>query len=126
MKYLVSLALLVVGFIHLLPLSGVAGSERLAALYGLSFDDPNLAILMRHRAVLFGLLGAFMVAAAFVPALQLAAFFGGFVSVLSFLWLARAAGSYNDAIGRVVAADVVALVCLVIGAAAAVWMRSKS
>ena len=125
MKYVVSLALLVVGVIHLLPSSGVAGSERLAALYGLSFDDPNLAILMRHRAVLFGLLGAFMVAAAFVPVLQPAAFAGGFVSVLSFLWLARAAGSYNDAIGRVVAADVVALACLVLGAVAAVWIRSK-
>jgi hypothetical protein len=125
MKYVVSLALLVVGVIHLLPLSGVAGSERLAALYGLSFDDPNLAILMRHRAVLFGLLGAFMVAAAFVPVLQPAAYAFGFVSVLSFLWLARAAGSYNDAIGRVVAADVVALACLVLGAVVAVWTRSK-
>lgn len=29
--------------------------------------EPNLEILMRHRAVLFGLIGAFMVFAAFKP-----------------------------------------------------------
>lgn len=60
MRYLVSAMLVVVAVIHLLPLSGVLGSERLAALYGLSFNEPNLAILMRHRAVLFGLLGLFL------------------------------------------------------------------
>ncbi len=117
MRYIVSAALLVVGIIHLLPLSGVLGGARLAALYGLPFDDPNLVILMRHRAVLFGLLGLFLVLAAFRPALQPLAFVAGFASVLSFLYLAWSVGGYNAQVGRVFAADVVALVCLVIGAA---------
>ena len=55
MRYLVSAMLTVVAVINLLPLSGVLGTDRLHALYGVSFDEPNLAILMRHRAVLFGL-----------------------------------------------------------------------
>jgi hypothetical protein len=125
MKYVVSIALLVAGVIHLLPLPGLLGAERLASLYGLAFDDANLVILMRHRAVLFGLLGAFLVVAAFVPGLQPAAFVGGFVSVLSFFWLTWSAGNYNAAIGRVVTADIVALVALVIGAAAAIWLRTR-
>lgn len=107
--------LIIVGIIHLLPLSSVLGSDRLASLYGVNFDDPNLAILMRHRAVLFGLLGAFLIYAAFKPAFQLAAFFGGFISVLSFLYLAWAVGAYNAQVARVVVADLVALACLVIG-----------
>lgn len=118
MRYVVSAMLVVVGVIHLMPLSGVLGSERLAALYGLSFDQPDLAILMRHRAVLFGLLGAFLLLAAFRPELQTVAFVAGFVSVVSFLYLAWSVGNYNAQIGRVFAADVVALVCLVIGVAA--------
>jgi uncharacterized BrkB/YihY/UPF0761 family membrane protein len=115
MKYLVSAMLVLVGVIHLLPLSGVLGSERLASLYGLQFSEPNLEILMRHRAVLFGLLGAFMVFAAFKPAYQTVAFTGGFISVVSFLYLAWAVGGYNEQIGRVFVADVVALGCLIVG-----------
>ncbi len=125
MRYVVSAMLVVVGVIHLMPLSGVLGSERLAALYGLSFDQPDLAILMRHRAVLFGLLGAFLLLAAFRPALQPLALVAGFISVVSFLCLAWSVGNYNAQVGRVFAADVVALVCLVI-AAAAHWYTSRA
>ena len=115
MKYLVSAMLVLVGVIHLLPLSGVLGSERLASLYGLQFIEPNLEILMRHRAVLFGLLGAFMVFAAFKPAYRTMAFIGGFISVVSFLFLTWAVGGYNEQIGRVFVADLVALGCLTVG-----------
>jgi len=118
MRYLVSASLIVAGIIHLLPLSGAMGTGRLAALYGLDFSEPNLSILMRHRAVLFGLLGAFLVFAAFKPSLQAIAFVAAFVSVLSFLLLAWSNGGYNALVGRVVTADLVALVALVIGAAA--------
>ena len=96
---------------------GLLGAERLAALYGLDFSEPSLSILMRHRAVLFGLLGAFLVFAAFRPSLQPLAFIAAFVSVLSFLLLAWSSGGYNPQVGRVVTADLVALVALVIGAA---------
>jgi hypothetical protein len=113
---LISLMLVIAGVIHVLPLAGVAGSERLAALYGLDFSNPNLAILMRHRAVLFGLLGVFLIYAAFRPSQQPAAFVAGIVSAGAFLALAWATGDYNSLVAKVVAVDVVALVCLVIGA----------
>jgi len=118
MRYLISLMLLVAAAIHLAPLSGVLGGERLTALYGIGFDEPNLAILMRHRAVLFGMLGVFLLLAAFMPKLQVVAIGAGLVSVVSFLWLARSVGGYNAQIARVFAADVVALVCLIVGAVA--------
>ena len=117
--------LVVAGLIHLLPLSGVLGSERLAALYGGNFDEPNLAILMRHRAVLFGLIGSFLLLAAFKPALQTIALVGGMISVVSFLYLAWAVGGYNAQIGRVFLVDVVVLVCLVAGVMAHVYMLRK-
>jgi hypothetical protein len=118
MRYLVSASLVLAGIIHLLPLPGLLGSERLATLYGLDFSEPNLALLMRHRAVLFGLLGTFLVFAAFKPSLQPLAFLAAFVSVVSFLLLAWSSGGYNAQVGRVMTADLVALVALVIGAAA--------
>jgi hypothetical protein len=125
MRYLVPASLILAGIIHLLPLPGLLGAERLAALYGLDFSEPDLSILMRHRAVLFGLLGAFLVFAAFKPSLQPLAFIAAFVSVLSFLMLAWSGGGYNLQVGRVVAADLVALVALVSGAAAYVLNRNQ-
>ncbi|MCY1313017.1 hypothetical protein D9M70_635000 [compost metagenome] len=62
--------------------------------------------------MLFGLLGALLVYAAFRPALQPIALFGGLVSVLGFLVLAWSSPGYNEALRRVVIADWVALACL--------------
>jgi len=126
MTYLVGATLVVVGIIHLLPLVGVVGADRLAALYGVAIPGPDLAILMRHRAVLFGLLGAFLVYAAFVPDVRSAAFVAGFVSVVSFLVLAWGEGDYNAEVGRVVMVDLVALACLVVGAAVHVYLLVRA
>jgi hypothetical protein len=126
MRHLVSFGLILAGIIHLLPLSGVLGAERLAALYGFPLGDPNLLILMRHRAVLFGLLGLFLVVSAFRPALQPAAFVAGMVSVVSFLVLAWSVGGYNAQVHRVVVADLVALVALVVGGLAYLYARQRS
>ena len=82
-KHVASAALVIVGIIHLLPVTGFLGVSRLSALYGIAFEDPNLAILMRHRAVLFGLLGLFLIYAAFRPALQLLALIAGFLIYLN-------------------------------------------
>jgi len=106
--------LIVVGIIHLLPLSGVLGPERLTALYGIAVEEPNLLVLMRHRAVLFGLLGVLLLLAAARPALQPLALATGFVSVASFVWLAWSVGGVNAALGRVVTVDLVAVACLLV------------
>ncbi len=113
MKSLVSALLVVAGVIHLLPVTGVAGGERLAALYGTPIGSPDLEILLRHRAVLFGLLGALLVYAAFNTALQPLAIAAGAISTVSFLVIA-VGSSYNHAIARVVMADIVAVACLAI------------
>jgi hypothetical protein len=118
MSKLTAVMLTIVGVIHLLPLSGALSAARLAALYGLGFDEPNLAILMRHRAVLFGMLGVFLIYAGRAPALQPVALVAGILSVTSFLWLAWSVGGYNPLIARVIAVDLVALGCLLVGGVA--------
>jgi len=126
MEKVVAGLLLLVGIIHLLPVSGVLGVERLSALYGVSLGDPNLEILMRHRAVLFGLLGLFMVYAAFKPSLQPLAFLSGILSVGSFMAIAWSVGGYNEAIRKIVIADVVALIALCIAGVIYIVSRNHS
>lgn len=113
-----TVALVAAGLIHLLPLAGVLGADKLSALYGIPIGGADLAILMRHRAVLFGLIGALCLAAAFREPLQWAALLVALASVVAFLALAWGTGGYNAAIGRVVTADVIAAVLLVLGVAA--------
>ncbi|GAA0378389.1 phosphopantetheine adenylyltransferase [Bacillus horti] len=114
MKAIISGLFIIVGIIHMLPVIGVLGADRLTALYGIPVQETNLVILMRHRAVLFGLLGLFLVYAAFKPALQPLALIGGFISVASFILIAYSAGGFNSEIKTVVLVDIVALVCLVL------------
>ena len=125
LRYLISAMLLIVGVIHLLPIAGVLGPARLEALYGVAIADPSLEVLMRHRAVLFGLLGLLLVSAAFRRELQGLALIAGFVSVVSFLWLAASVGDYNDAVARVFLVDVIAVVCLTLAAAAWGYCRRR-
>lgn len=73
MKLFILAAIAVAAVVHLLPLTGVLGADWLNKLYGRSFDDPNLLVLMRHRAVLFGLIGVFLLAALWQPAWRLPA-----------------------------------------------------
>lgn len=49
--------LVLVGIIHVLPFAGVMGG------------DPNLEILLRHRAALFFILGVFLIYVASRPVL---------------------------------------------------------
>lgn len=123
MNLLVKLALSIAGLVHLLPLTGVLGAVRLHALYGVAIDDPALLLLMRHRAVLFGLLGAYCIAAAFLPRLQGGALLLATGSVLSFLALAWPARAHHAAIARIVWVDLGVLALLL--AALAAWVGAS-
>ena len=104
------------GIIHLLPLPGALGAGQLHRLYGVAVDDPNAVILLQHRALLFGLLGVLLIAAAFRPELRVVALVAGLVSTVSFLVIAWSVGGYKAQVSRVVLADVLAVVLLVLAA----------
>lgn len=74
---------------------------------------------MRHRAVLFGLPGAFILFSAFKDSLRLLACIAGLVSMLSFGMLAYVTGDYGGAIQKVVMIDVIGSIGLI----AVLWIR---
>lgn len=125
MKYVSIVALLVAGIIHLLPVPGVMGVSTLARLYGIEVNDPNTAILLQHRALLFGVLGVLMLSAIALPWLRITALTVALFSAASFIVVAIAVGGYNPAIGRVVVADIVASVLLAAGLVAELWVIGR-
>jgi hypothetical protein len=108
-----STALIVLtGLVNLLPVSGVLSSSRLRALYGVALQDANVIILMRHRAVLFGIVGSLLILSAFHSPLRPVGYAAGFISMLSFVLIAWLAGGYNPELKRVLVVDVVASAAL--------------
>ena len=65
MKIVISSILFILAVIHLLPVAGVLGSDSLTRLYGISVSDSNTEILLRHRAVLFAIIGLFLLLSVF-------------------------------------------------------------
>ena len=106
-------ALLLAGLINLYPVVGVISVEQLVKLYDVSLADTDLIILLRHRAILFGLLGAFIIYSAFRSSVQVIACIAGLVSMISFIVIAYAVGEFGDAFNKIIVADIVGSIALV-------------
>jgi hypothetical protein len=122
MRALVTVLLLLAAVANLLPALGVLSTARLEALYGVVIQDANLAILMRHRAVLFAIIGGLLALAAFYAPARPLAIPVGLVSMLAFIAIAGSVGDYNPLLRRVVIVDVVASLALVAAAVIDWWV----
>jgi hypothetical protein len=77
--------------------------------YDVRIASKDLEILMRHRALLFGVLGGFILYAAFFPVYHVAAMVMAGVSMIGFAILALWVGGYNASIRKVFIADLVGI-----------------
>jgi hypothetical protein len=112
MQHLWTFLVLIAAAINLAPVLGAILPERMGPLYGVELADPNLQILMRHRAVLFGVVGGLLLVAAFHPPLRALGYAVGFFSMLSFPLIAWLVGGYSPEIHRVILVDVVGIAAL--------------
>jgi hypothetical protein len=115
-KRIVAALLVFVGLVNLLPVAGVLSAEILANAYGIPAPTGDLFVLLRHRALLLGIVGALIIVAAFRRHLQPAAILAGFVSMLGFVALALAQGDYGEELRKVMIVDAMALAALVVAA----------
>jgi hypothetical protein len=100
-----------------LPVVGVLGSDSLSRLYGVSIQDSNTEILLRHRAVLFAIIGIFLLLSVFKREFQPLAIAIGLISVVSFLLLTWSSNGLTSEISRVVMIDWAALFLLIVAGA---------
>lgn len=117
MAAFVKVALILVGLINLAPAVGVVSQTQLFRLYGVAIDNQDLLLMMRHRAVLLGLVGAMLVAAAWLPGLRIAACIVGLISMVSYVALVLASGDVGEPLGRIAVIDGVAIVVLALALA---------
>ncbi|MDO8839913.1 MAG: hypothetical protein Q7V31_13395 [Parvibaculum sp.] len=122
-QIVIGVIFVLVGLLNAYPAVGMLGAKQLRGLYGLTFTDANLLTLMQHRAVMLGLVGLFLIVAAFRRELQPAGFVLGFASMLSFVAFARLQDDPSRWISKVATADVAGSALLLV-ALVLYWLRA--
>jgi len=97
------------GAINLIPIVGASGGASLMRLYGVQVDDPDLLLLLRHRAMLLSAAGLAMLVAAARPSWRPGAGLLGLASMASFAAICLAQGSVGSSLQRVLVVDLVAV-----------------
>lgn len=104
--------LFIVGIINLLPVIVFFDATRTAGLYGLPVEGETLTILMRHRAVLLGLVGTTLIAAAVKPEFRILAIALALISKFAFVFLTFTRANFTAEVRQVALIDVGAIVLL--------------
>lgn len=102
-------AFAVVGVIHLIPIGPVFVPELLTRLYAIRPEDDTLLVLMRHRALLLGLVGILCLWAAWWTPVRPAALLAAAINIFGFFAFYALYGSPAGALRTIAIGDLIAL-----------------
>nr|WP_157527708.1 phosphopantetheine adenylyltransferase [Kibdelosporangium sp. MJ126-NF4] len=108
--------LVLAALINLLPGLGAVSVSFARSAYGVEIVGADMEVLLRHRAMLFAILGVGLFAAVFRPRLRTAAVSSNAASFGGFILLAVTNRPVNAALERIAWIDVAGLVALALGA----------
>ena len=116
MELLFRIALFISGVMNILPSLLAFLSEKISESYGIEIPNANFELLLRHRAILFGIIGGLMIYSALVKKHYELSTIAGLVSMISFIILYFIIGKdINQELNKVMLIDVVATAMLCIG-----------
>lgn len=108
--------LFIVGVINFIPSMLAFFPARIASAYGISVPNVDYELLLRHRAVMLGIVGGLLLYAAFSKNYYGLVTVIGLISMVSFLVLFYGSnGMINEPLTKVMKIDAVAIALLLIG-----------
>ncbi|MBP6003794.1 MAG: hypothetical protein KA746_10205 [Pyrinomonadaceae bacterium] len=116
-QWIVTGLMLLVGVLNLAPAIVFFAPERSLSLYAIDISEPNLGIVMRHRAILLGLLGAALIYGAFRKEFLVPVIIAALIGKAAFLFLVYSSSGANAEIGRVALFDIGAVAVLIVAIA---------
>jgi hypothetical protein len=116
METIFRITLFISGLINLLPSFLAFLPDRISKSYGIDIPNSNVELLLRHRAILFGIIGGLLIYSALVKKHYELSTMAGLVSMTSFVVLYFLIGKdINSELKKVMLIDVVAIVILCAG-----------
>ncbi|MDX1960043.1 MAG: hypothetical protein SFU98_15860 [Leptospiraceae bacterium] len=126
MELVFRITLFLSGIINILPSLLAFLPERISKSYGIEIPNSNYELLLRHRAVLFGIVGGLMIYSSIFKEYYEISTIIGLISMISFIILYFLIGKgINSELKKVMVADVIATVILLLGMIA-FWLVAQS
>jgi hypothetical protein len=108
--------LLIAGVVNLLPIAPLLDPDLLDTMYQVAPVEPTSEILLRHRALVLGLVGVALIVSVFRSSWRTAALVSAAVANGGYVVLAATGGEVSAAATRVMMIDIAVLVLLAIAA----------
>lgn len=116
MELIFRICLFIAGVINFAPSILAFLPSKISASYGITIPDQNYELLLRHRAVLFGIVGGIMIFSAISKKNYTLAVVIGLISMVSFVVLLKLVnGDINQALNKVMWMDIVGIIILLVG-----------
>jgi len=116
MEVIFRISLFIAGIINIIPSILAFVPDKISSSYGIEIHDANYELLLRHRAVLFAIVGGIMIYSAITKKYYSLALIVGIISMLSFvILLFLIKGDINSELHSVMKIDVIGIMILLIG-----------
>ena len=116
METVFRICLFIAGLINFIPSILAILPNKISESYGIEIPDANYELLLRHRAVLFGLIGGLIIYSAISKKYYSLSVTIGLISMMSFLILFKLGnGAINTELEKVMRIDIAGIVILLIG-----------
>jgi hypothetical protein len=116
MELIYRITLFVAGLINLLPSMLAFLPDKISKSYGIEIPNANYELLLRHRAILFGIIGGLMIFSSIVKKYYEIATIAGLISMTSFILLYFLIDrGISSELKKVMLIDILASLILLIG-----------
>jgi hypothetical protein len=116
MELIYRITLFVAGLINLLPSMLAFLPDKISKSYGIEIPNANYELLLRHRAILFGIIGGLMIFSSIVKKYYEIATIAGLISMTSFILLYFLIDrDISSELKKVMVIDILASLILLIG-----------
>ena len=112
MESIFRIILLITGFLNSLPSLLAFFPGKFTKSYGIVLPNENFELLLRHRAILFGIVGGIMIYSALSKTAYEIATITGVVSMFSFVALYFLIGNITSELKKIMLIDIFATIIL--------------